>query len=53
MENLKRKKKPRDYSDISGMKIGNCSYVTAHLKRQIGKSYRVVENYNSAKYKVF
>lgn len=35
------------------MKISNLSYVTAHLKRQVGKSYRMVENYNNATYKVF
>lgn len=46
---LRGKQKPRDFSDVSGMKIGNLSYGTAHLKRQIDKSYRVVENYNNAK----
>lgn len=46
MENLKRKTKAqRFFSDVSDMKIGNLSYGTAHLKRQIDKSYR---NYNNA-----
>lgn len=50
LENLKKKtKNPEIFSDVSGMKIGNLSYGTAHLKRQIDKSYRVLENYNNAK----